>query len=504
MTGQGKAHVGVAAGLGLWLAATGAAGPAVAQTALDPVEVEAQAAAILDHLGVFWQDIEVTRQAAGLTATVLDTGFALTPDGSRRLELGEITVNLEPRDDGDVHFKLSLGTPLGQITGRAGLQIATITAGRTQISGLWSADIRRIAEATLAINDLVAVGGLGLGEVTVDHLTVALTTPVGEPGPFAFDIVTGPIAVQAVGRDDWSAEAIEIGLSADGFDSAIDTAFRRDFGTSPLGLPDASILSTDEEEEPRRLLVRMAEDLTQLTDGLELRFGVTGLISEEFGGQPVGRIAASLRIDDMRQAINRIGLTFDVSGIQLARMPHENPAPPQAEPLVAHDMSLVMRWHDAPLGALLSTTATTFSGGPRDPLTAGGLVAVQSMLLLARSDLHVELERFDYIAERLRIHVQGDTRIDPGSAWGSVSSFDFTVFGLDALPEEARQMGATQEDLGILQALIDIGEVGDPEDGLSRHDYTLFVDRDGAIGINDFDLRPFVWSGDELLPPFLP
>lgn len=496
MAAELRRSIGGWRGLGLWLALAGglglamASGPAVAQPVLEPAEVRTQAGAILDHLGIAWRELEVVETERGTVVRVLDPAFTVG-EPPLRVELADITVEMTALEDNTVRFKVTTGTPLAETFTADGRRDTSLTTGRMQVQGLWALQARRIFELHAELEHLELASTDGLSHFTVDRVAVDLETPVTAPGRLWAALAIGPMEFQVAGMVMFATEAMELRMAAEGYDPSIDINFRRDYGTSPLGLP-AGPLGTD--AAIRALMGRICGDLAHIADTVEFGFRVDGVSGGDLGPVPAGSVAGTLTMDGLREPATAIRVTFEGHDMDFAAL--ADPPPPEALPYIARTASFSAAWTDAPVGSILTSAASTLTNGPQEMDAAGGVMAMQVLWLLARSDLHVVLDDLTYVADGFRAAASGEGRIDPLSAFGSVWSAELELAGLDGLMAIAQGSGAPAEVQAMLRVLADVGQPAEPgPDGLPVLDYSLYGNANGSMGINGNDLRPLLGLG---------
>lgn len=489
-------HIGRWRGLGVWLALAGglglatASGPAAAQPVLEPAEARTQAAAILDHLGVAWAELEVVETERGTTVRVLDPSFTFG-EPPLRVELADIAVEMTALEDNTVRFKVTTGTPLAETFTADGRRDTSLTTGRMQVQGLWALQARRIFELHAELAHLELASNDGLAHFAVDRVALDLETPVTAPGRLWAALEIGPMEFQMAGTVLFATEALDLHMEAEGYDPSIDINFRRDYGTSPLGLP-AGPLETD--AAIRALMGRICADLAHIADSVAFGFSIDGVSGGDLGPVPAGSVNGTLTMEGLRDAATEIRVTFEGHDMDFAAL--ADPPPPDALPFIARDASFSAAWTDAPVAAILTSAASTLANGPQEMDAAGGVMAMQVLWLLARSDLHVVLDDLTYVADGFRAAASGEGRIDPLSAFGSVWSAELELAGLDGLIAVAARSGAPAEVQAMLRVLAEVGQPAEPgPDGLPVLDYALYGDADGSMGINGNDLRPLLGLG---------
>ncbi|MCA8931472.1 MAG: hypothetical protein KDA49_03340, partial [Rhodospirillaceae bacterium] len=228
-----------------------------------------------------------------------------------------------------------------------------------------------------------------------------------------------------------------------------------------------------------------------IAERAEFGFRLEGMTGGEMGQVPTGSMAGTLVMDGLLEPATEIRITFDANGLDFSAV--DNPPPEDAAPFVAREASLSAAWTDAPVGAILTSVGSTLTNGPQELDAAGGVMAMQVLWLLARSDLHLVLDDLTYVADGFRVAASGEGRIDPLSAFGSVWSAEVEMAGLDGLIAAAESSGAPAEMRSVLRFMAEVGRPGEPgPDGLPVLDFSLYGDANGSMGINDTDLRPLL------------
>ena len=458
---------------------------APAQTPLTVAAVEARSAEILTHLGFTWRFIAATQTPTGVDVEITEPSFIANTFGDR-VVLNDLVIELTPIDDDVVGFKVLLDPPVITVVAQTGLESERLTAERLEIQGRWSAALGRIFALNVLADD-VAIDGNPDSSITAARMLAAIESPASGLGDLTLDLNLSDLSVSELGEQTFAADSLAITLAADAFDPAIDTAFRSEFGSGPLGLP-ANAGGPMTDEDARALLGRLVSDFAVLANGFTLAIAVDHPRGGAPGQAPVDVFRLALALTDVRDGLATLSIDTVADGLDFSQT--DDPPPAEAAPYLPQRFVLEMSLRNLPFGDILVSMGRTLRAGPPAVETAGGIIGLQTVALMMRHDLALHLDTLLYQGALVQAEASGHAQLDAMSAMGAVWAFDLSLVGLDGLLDVARQTGASQQELGDMQMLLALGRQTDGGPGAAPSlRYTFTGDGEGVIMVNDVDLR---------------
>ncbi|SMH54905.1 hypothetical protein [Azospirillum agricola] len=469
-----------------------------------------------EGIGFEWEGEPTVKPAGDHYDVALPRLSAEGPEGTR-IEVGTVLLTVTPRDAGQ--FGIAVTLP-----GRIAVQqydeeeddyaeAATVTLGRQNFTGTWSAPLETLLTVDAAYNDVTVISPDGKGSIAIGSLTMAQDLK-----PDGATTWSGPAAIAVggvVGLDEKKREVFKLGgLAVENSYVRADLAKIGALQKLSQQLAASGKTPTSAEVLPMlRGLIGSATGKLRLT-------GLSATDSSDGSTVTLGQLAFQGGITDLDQGFATA--SFGLEARDFAMTP--SPAPSAFTPK-AVDVQLSL--------AKLPTTALwqTFSDlivaaeaeqkaaaeppkkgakakqPPAAPAPAAADVAMQkAMAALIEAGSELRLDKLAVDTPATAGSATGALRVAPQSPFGVTGGTVVLLKGLDAAVKAlqpapgAKPDKETQDVLGMIGMLQAMGQVSQDPGGAEVRSYKIDVTETGQLLLNGADMAPLLAGGAEPAP----
>lgn len=405
--------------------------------------------------------------------------FAVKDTDGSRLEVGAIRAEVTPLPDRN--YGLTATLP-GTFTVRKGGDVqATITLGRQQLKGVWSATYQNFLSVDAALGDIKLSAVDDDVELTVG--SVAVTQDLRSDGGSVF---SGPAAMAVSNLSVADSEGDEYlslgGLTVEGVYTRLDLA-----KLARITELAEQAAKTKTEPPPAAVL----EAMRGMLGGATLRMRAVDFSAYDPDSDTtvsVGQFAMRGGVEDFDRPLATFSIGLESRGLGI------DPAPGPAE-LMPDSVAVQLSVNRIPADMLMRM-ANDMVVSP-----AGGDPAEAALAALTQAGTELRIDTLDVNLPIAAAGVSGAGQFTQGAALGATGGVVVTVRGLDAAVKQLQPKPgkkpdpSVQETLGMLTMLQALGQQGKDAQGREQRTYKIDVTQDGQFLLNGADMGPLLGMG---------
>ncbi|NYZ16012.1 hypothetical protein HL658_26025 [Azospirillum sp. RWY-5-1] len=406
--------------------------------------------------------------------------FAVKDKDGSRLDVGAIRAEVTPLPDRSYGLTATLPSTY---TLRKGNDVqATISLGRQQLKGVWSAAFQNFLSVDAALGDLKLTAAEEDVEMTLG--SVSVTQDLRPDGGSVF---SGPAAIAVSNLSVTDSEGDEYmslgGLTMEGVYTRLDLA-----KVARITEMAEQAARTKRDPSPAAVL----EAMRGILGGATMRMravDVSVYDPDSDSTVTIGQFSMRGGVEDLDRAVATVTLGLDGRGLGI------DPTPGPAE-LMPDSLAIQISLNRIPAEVLMGVANDMVAapGGAGDP-TGPALAA------LTQAGTELRIDTLDLNLPIAAASVTGAGQFTQGAAFGATGGVVVTVRGLDAAVKQLQPKPgkkpdpSVQETLGVLTMLQALGQQGRDAQGREQRTYKIDVTQEGQFLLNGADMMPLLGMG---------
>lgn len=441
-------------------------------------------------LRITWKG-EVKAVPSGTFYAVTLPPLSLLDNDGVRIELGQIDLQMTPRDDGMQSVKVTFPNEIESFEGK--VPTGKLTIGSQRTDGIWAPAYKTFVTMESAYSNLTATTFKEDGKRADSHTTIGSVDVKFDLKRDRDDIWSGPVAVSAkdiASRDDENREVLSIStMTMGGAYNHVNLA-----QLARLGEIGEQLEKADGAEETR-LLSELLNQIKGLMSGSNGTFGVENikvLDTDDNSTVSIASLSFNGGVADLDKPAGSATMGFDLKGLAMSLSP-------ELDPFLPRGAGLQLTAANIPPDALWQTLQEIIVAPEDSDIPTTAMMALMSAF--GASGAELRLERLSVDTALTQTSGTGHARVAPTAALGAVGQASFIVRGLDEAIKAIQEKGKTDEDAQEVLSMLAMtqlwGQAATDEQGRPIRRYDLVLTNEGEMTLNGTDLSALLGTGSE-------
>lgn len=436
---------------------------------------------------VGYEKLDVVPDGDSYKATL--TGIKIMPNEANAPKLGDVTFNVDPKDE-DKYQITNLMLPSGvDITLAEGGGKARIEIGSQQFSGLWSKSLASFLDTDAAYKNVQLTADSGIKFLIADTTLKQTST---DKGNGVYD-QTAKFSLQnlTIETPDGSATIASISSSADAKGAKL--AEVRKFSDQFNALMAASM----ENKAPDPATVDALRQIKAFFQDYVSKGEATGISVKDSTGQEAFRmekVTADASWLGFDQPKGKLDFAFRLDGIS-APSAAAMPEAAMFSQFIPGKFGIGVTLEDIPSTEVWNAFITAFTAPHADPaameqaMQSAGMQIVQAA---QQSGSTIKLNGWEFDSQSVKLKMGGSVKADTNAMMGAIASLNLELVGLDTIIGMAQMFaGGDPSTTAPLQMLKEFSKRTADSSGQPLDSFAVELVNSGEVTVNGRPFDPF-------------